>query len=48
MNITFEKPILHRSTPQENIAVIDRWISDTVDKLNMLAKQQDEGKDDGK
>jgi hypothetical protein len=47
MNITFEKPIL-RGTPEQNIAVIDRWIADTVDKLNMLAKQQNKESDDGK
>jgi len=44
MNITFEKPIL-RGTPEQNIAVIDRWIADTVDKLNMLAKNK-ESEDD--
>ena len=44
MNITFEKPIL-RGTPEQNIAVIDRWIADTVDKLNMLATNK-ESEDD--
>ena len=34
MNITFEKPILGES--RQNLAIIDRWISDTVDKLNMM------------
>ena len=36
MNITFEKPILRGDMKGQNLAVIDRWISDTVDKLNTL------------
>jgi len=35
MNIIFERPTLNRTTDKENIALIDRWIADTVDKLNI-------------
>lgn len=36
MNIRIERPSLNRSTPEENIALVDRWIADTSDKLNMF------------
>ena len=41
MNIRIERPTLNRPTPQENIAVIDRWIADTTDKLNAYFEQMD-------
>lgn len=34
MNIRIERPTLNRPTPQENLVLVDRWISDTTDKLN--------------
>lgn len=34
MNIRIERPTLNRKTPEENLAVVDRWIADTSDKLN--------------
>ena len=34
MNIRIERPSLNRKTPEENIALVDRWIADTADKLN--------------
>ena len=34
MNIRIERPTLNRSTPEENIAILDRWVADTSDKLN--------------
>lgn len=34
MNIRIERPTLNRKTPEENMAVVDRWIADTADKLN--------------
>lgn len=34
MNIRIERPTLNRPTPEENIAIVDRWIADTSDKLN--------------
>ncbi len=34
MDIRIEKPKLNRPTPEENLAIVDRWISDTADKLN--------------
>ena len=39
MNIKIERPTLNRPTPQENIAIIDRWIADTTDKLNAYIEQ---------
>lgn len=36
MNIIFERPTLNRKTAEENLAIVDRWIADTVDKLNAL------------
>ena len=36
MNIRIERPSLNRPTPEENIALVDRWIADTSDKLNMF------------
>lgn len=39
MNIRIERPVLNRRTPEENIALIDRWIADTADKLNEYIEQ---------
>ena len=39
MNIKIERPSLNRPTPEENIAIVDRWIADTCDKLNMFISQ---------
>lgn len=36
MNIRIERPTLNRKTPEENIALVDRWIADTSDKLNIF------------
>ena len=36
MDVTFEKPVLNRKTPEENIALIDKWISESTDKLKYL------------
>lgn len=36
MNIRIERPTLNRKTPEENMAIVDRWIADTSDKLNMF------------
>ena len=38
MNIRIERPTLNRNTPEENIALVDKWISDTADKLNMFVE----------
>ena len=48
--IVIEKPVLNRGTPEENIALIDKWISDTADKLNFYIKQQnrERSNDNGK
>lgn len=34
MNIRIERPNLNRKTQEENMALVDRWIADTADKLN--------------
>lgn len=39
MDIHIERPTLNRKTEKENIAVIDRWIADTSDKLNLALLQ---------
>lgn len=44
-NIVFEKLSLRGKTTEQALAALDRWISDTVDKLNYL---QDEAGKDGK
>ena len=36
MNIRIDRPTLDRKTPEENIALVDRWIADTADKLNIF------------
>ena len=36
MNIRIERPSLNRKTTEENIALVDRWIADTADKLNVF------------
>ena len=36
MNIRIDRPPLNRPTPEENLAVVDKWIADTADKLNMF------------
>lgn len=39
MDIKIEKPVLNRQTPEANIALVDRWIADTADKLNYFIEQ---------
>lgn len=39
MEIHIDKPKLNKSTPQANLAVVDRWIADTADKLNAFIEQ---------
>ena len=34
MNIRIERPALNRPTNEENLAIVDKWIADTSDKLN--------------
>ncbi len=38
MDIHIERPTLNASTTEENIALIDTWIADTADKLNVALK----------
>jgi hypothetical protein len=37
--VRIEKPKLNRPTPEENMALVDKWISDTSDKLNYVIQQ---------
>ena len=46
MNIIFERPTLNRKTAEENLAIVDRWIADTVDKLNALNVSEGSKKSD--
>jgi len=36
MNIRIDRPSLNRPTPEENLALVDKWIAETADKLNMF------------
>ena len=49
MDLHIEKPKLNRPTPEENMALVDKWIADTADKLNVLILQIQRGrsKDNG-
>lgn len=48
--MVIDKPILNKPTPEENIALLDKWVSDTADKLNIfIATMEKERSDkDGK
>lgn len=50
MYVRIEKPKLNRPTPEENIAVLDKWASDTADKLNcfITSVNQRGSENDGK
>jgi len=48
MDVHIDKPILNRKTPEENIALLDRWVSDTADKLNFFIEELNKEKEDGK
>lgn len=39
MDIHIDKPKLNRSTSEENIAILDKWISETADKMNAFILQ---------
>ena len=39
MNIKIERVPLNRLTPEENIALLDKWIADTSDKLNVFISE---------
>ena len=44
--IRIEKPVLNRATPEENMALVDRWISDTADKMNYVIEQLNKEKEE--
>jgi|GEM_PF-6419768 hypothetical protein len=48
IKIVFERPVLDRDTPRENIALLDTWASDVTDKLNYLVRQLQKEKDNEK
>lgn len=49
MDVHIDRPILNKNnSPEQNIAIIDRWISDTTDKLNYLIEELNKEKEDGK
>lgn len=41
MLIEIKKPVINRKTDRENIALIDKWIGDTADKLNAFFLKND-------
>jgi len=47
MDIRIDKPILNRPTPEENIALVDKWISETADKMNYLITQLERERREG-
>lgn len=36
MNIRIDRPSLNRGSAEANVALIDKWIADTSDKLNLF------------
>ena len=36
MDIIIERPTLNKDTSRRNLAVVDSWIADTADKLNVF------------
>ena len=48
MDIRIDKPMLNKDTPEENMAIVDRWIADTADKLNYIIAQLNKEKENGK
>lgn len=49
LDIRIDKPVLNRPTIGENMALVDKWISDTADKMNYVIEQlnKERGKTDG-
>lgn len=41
MNIRIDRPTLNKGNADNNIAIVDRWIADTADKLNMYVMDND-------
>lgn len=39
MSIRIDRPSLNRETDKANIALVDRWIADTADKINHFISQ---------
>ena len=39
MDMRIDRPKLDRQTPEENLAIVDRWIAETADKLNFFIEE---------
>lgn len=37
MDLHIEKPKLDKATPEENMAIVDKWINDVADQLNVFS-----------
>lgn len=37
MDLHIDKPKLDKATPEENIAIVDKWISDVAEQLNVFS-----------
>lgn len=48
MHIHIDRPTLNRASAEENLALVDKWIADTSDKLNMFISSVNRGLDNGK
>lgn len=44
MSIRIDRPSLNRETEKANLAIVDKWIADTSDKLNHFVSQLNVGK----
>ena len=45
--IIIEEVRLNRPTEKENLQLVEKWISDTTEKLNLFIKQVEERSRDG-
>lgn len=45
-SMVIDKPKLNKPTPEENIALLDKWVSETADKLNIFITQIEKERSD--
>lgn len=46
IDIKFDRPILNKENPMQNIALIDTWIAQTTDRLNYMVQQYNKEQSD--
>lgn len=49
MYLRIDRPKLNKQSAEENLAIVDRWIADTADKLNVFIEEvnRKEGREGG-